>query len=190
MRIVARAVGRNRCVNMSKLAEGGFNKIFLLTMDDGYEAIARIPMPIAGTSGLTTASEVATMDYLRNHLHIPVPRVFWWDSRLDESNSVGAEYIVMEKIQGDTLGQRWLSLSTRELGEVIREIVEFESRLFSAAFPKFGSLYYTEHLEEKLRVNEIEGKFCVGPLADNLFWKEERDQMTLDRGPCLFFIVN
>lgn len=36
MRIAAMAVERNRCVNIIKITEGGFNKIFLLTMDDGY----------------------------------------------------------------------------------------------------------------------------------------------------------
>ena len=56
MRIAAIAVGRHKCVDMLKVTEGGFNKIFLLTMDDGYEVIARIPTPIAGPPHYMTAS--------------------------------------------------------------------------------------------------------------------------------------
>lgn len=51
-----------KCVCIIKM-EGNFNKAFLLTMDDGNEAIAKIPCPNAGTSMLTTASEVATLEF-------------------------------------------------------------------------------------------------------------------------------
>jgi hypothetical protein len=47
-RVAANAVNRDRCIRMVKMAEGGFNKAFLLTMDDGNEVVARIPTPIAG----------------------------------------------------------------------------------------------------------------------------------------------
>jgi hypothetical protein len=47
---------------MDKIAEGGSNKIFRLTMDNGMSVIARIPMPSAGSAFHTIASEVATMD--------------------------------------------------------------------------------------------------------------------------------
>lgn len=50
---------------MTKLAEGYFNKTFWLIMDNGSVAIARIPHPIiAGPKYHTTASEVATMDFV------------------------------------------------------------------------------------------------------------------------------
>lgn len=55
----------HRCVSISKLAEGGFNRVFRLIMDDGSVAIARIPNPNAGPPFKTTASEVATMDFVR-----------------------------------------------------------------------------------------------------------------------------
>jgi aminoglycoside phosphotransferase (APT) family kinase protein len=38
---------------------------------------------------------VATMDFLRNALDVPVPRVLAHSSTVD--NSVGAEYIIMER---------------------------------------------------------------------------------------------
>ena len=195
MRTAAKAVGRDRCVDITKLAEGGFNKIFLLRMDDGYEVIARIPTPVAGPPHYTTASEVATMDFLRTRLDIPTPKVFAWASRVGDDNPVGAEYIIMEKMQGESLASRWLSLSTEELTEVIKKVVDIESRLFSARFSEHGSLYYKEDLEEKVRENKsneqngvdlLSDRFGVGPIADRTFWAEGRDQIVVDRGPCLF----
>lgn len=49
---------------MTKLAEGGFNKVFRLVMDNDSIVIARIPNPNAGPPFKTTASEVATMDFV------------------------------------------------------------------------------------------------------------------------------
>lgn len=62
--IAAKSVGANKCVAMTKLAEGSFNKTFRLTMDNGSAVIARLPHPIAGPKYYTTASEVATMDFV------------------------------------------------------------------------------------------------------------------------------
>ena len=47
MRIAAKAVGRDKFVDMVKVTEGDFTKVSLFTMDDGSEVIARIPTPIA-----------------------------------------------------------------------------------------------------------------------------------------------
>lgn len=63
-RIAAKSIGAKTCVSMIKLAEGGYNKVFRLVMDNGSVAIARIPCPNAGPAFKTTASEVATMDFV------------------------------------------------------------------------------------------------------------------------------
>lgn len=63
-RIAAESIGAKTCVSMTKLAEGEYNKVFRLVMDNGSIAIARIPCPNAGPAFKTTASEVATMDFV------------------------------------------------------------------------------------------------------------------------------
>ena len=60
----AKSVGARVCVSMIKLAEGGFNKVFRLIMNDGKVVIARIPNPNAGPGFRTIPSEVATMDFV------------------------------------------------------------------------------------------------------------------------------
>ena len=62
--IAAKCVGSQPCVQLSKLPEGSFNKTFLFTMSDGKEVVAKLPCPNAGLAHFTTASEVATMDFV------------------------------------------------------------------------------------------------------------------------------
>lgn len=64
LQVSAQAIGARSCVKVEKLSEGNFSKVFLISMDDGRELIAKLPNPNAGRPHFTTASEVATMDYL------------------------------------------------------------------------------------------------------------------------------
>jgi hypothetical protein len=63
-KVASKAVGSDLGMDLTKLPEGYFNKVFLMAMDDGKEVIAKIPNPNAGRPHLTIASEVATMDYV------------------------------------------------------------------------------------------------------------------------------
>jgi hypothetical protein len=62
--VTAEAVGSARCVSVEKLPDGNYNKTFLLTMDNGAQAEAKLPNLNAGRPHLTVASEVATMDFV------------------------------------------------------------------------------------------------------------------------------
>ncbi|KAF3899222.1 Mitochondria protein Fmp29 [Trichophyton interdigitale] len=165
------------------MAEGGFNKVFLLTIDDGSEVVARIPTPIAGPRGLTTASEVATMRFLRETLHIPVPRVLAYSPTSD--NPVGAEYILMERLRGEALGPKWLSLSKTDMVDLMTQIARIEKKIFDFKFPAYGSLYHRHDIPKESRVDfEVDGgDFCIGPICKRQFWHGERADMELDRGP-------
>ncbi|KAF3479945.1 phosphotransferase [Arthroderma uncinatum] len=182
-RVAAEAAGRPRCSQIIKLAEGGFNKIFLLTMDDETEVIARIPTPIAGPRHYTTASEAATMQCLRDSLHIPVPRILAYASTTD--NPVGAEYIIMERLHGESLGSRWLSFSTAQTADLMTQIAKIEGKIFKFKFPAYGSLYHRRDIPAESRVDfpSEGGDFCVGPICKRQFWHGERADMQLDRGP-------
>jgi hypothetical protein len=43
--------------------EGGFNRVFIFTLNNAKQLVARLPFPLAGPTKLTTASEVATIRY-------------------------------------------------------------------------------------------------------------------------------
>ncbi|KAB8222899.1 hypothetical protein BDV33DRAFT_228987 [Aspergillus novoparasiticus] len=83
--------GARRCVNIEKLADGMHNKAVRFTMDNGFQAVGKVPNLNAGKPHFTTASE------MKNVMGTPVPKVFSWSSTAD--NTVGAEYILMENIQ-------------------------------------------------------------------------------------------
>jgi hypothetical protein len=65
-RLAAEAVGANICVKIKKYPDGMYNKAMLLTMDNGTQVVAKVPNPNAGKPHFTTASEVATMDFVRS----------------------------------------------------------------------------------------------------------------------------
>ncbi|KFX95015.1 hypothetical protein O988_06034 [Pseudogymnoascus sp. VKM F-3808] len=146
--IAAESVSRQRVSHMKKLAEGGFNRVFLLKMDDGFEVIAMIPYHIAVPKHFTTESEVATLDFLQLK-GVPVPRVYAWSSKSD--NAVG------ESTTGD------------ELHGVGKEAV-------ALPIDAYGSLYYKENLPSHLQADiyasgtpdesDDAKRFCVGPTAD------------------------
>src|SRR5882757_9010875 len=91
-------------ISLGKFAEGGFNRIFQANCKNGRQVLARLPYPSTVPRHYTIASEMAAMEYLRLN-QIPVPRVYGWSSTV--SNAVGAEYIIMEKLEGTTLGDIW-----------------------------------------------------------------------------------
>lgn len=75
-RLAAAAVDRSAgdVLRLEKLAEGGFNRSFLLTMRGGFQMVARIPYSVTEPKHLLVASEVATIDFLRSR-DFPVPKI-------------------------------------------------------------------------------------------------------------------
>ena len=63
--VAAESVGAARCISIEKYPDGMFNKAYLMSMDNGQEVVAKVPNPNAGMPHFTTASEVATMNFVR-----------------------------------------------------------------------------------------------------------------------------
>ncbi|RAK99971.1 uncharacterized protein BO80DRAFT_456099 [Aspergillus ibericus CBS 121593] len=148
-------------------------------MDNGREVIAKLPNPNAGRPHFTTASEVATLDFLRNVLSLPVPRVYAWSSRASE-NPLGAEYILMEKQAGVVLTEVWDTIKAKQKVQILDQVIDIERRLATTGFSKFGSLYYRDDLPENSDAtsslsrdatgNEVQSdKFGIGPVARLIF---------------------
>jgi hypothetical protein len=97
-RITATAVDRSTSdvETFLKVAEGGSYRTIQVIFRDGLQVITRLPYPSTKPAALGTSSEVATMDFLQRH-GVTIPKVHAWGST--PSNSVGAEYMIMEKVQ-------------------------------------------------------------------------------------------
>ncbi|EFQ99332.1 phosphotransferase enzyme family protein [Nannizzia gypsea CBS 118893] len=192
LRVAATALGSNSCTKILKVSEGQHSKVFQLTMDNGHEVIAKLPNPNAGRQHFITASEVATMDFLRNALHFPIPKVYAWSSKSD--NSVGAEYIIMEKQSGIMLGDVWTTMKGKQKASIVQQVVEFEKTLTSTKFTKIGGLYYKEDLHTSSKRDSplyVDGngndvysaEFEIGPTNHRSFFDFGKGGLDIDCGP-------
>ncbi len=126
------------------------NRVFLLEFDTGAQAIARIPTSLSGPAHYGTASEVATMDFLRLHLGFPIPRILAWSSHAAETE-VGAEFILMEKAHGVVLSDIYPGLNTTEMVDLAKKMATWDTKLRDVRFQfnRYGSLYYKRDVAEK-----------------------------------------
>lgn len=128
---------------LRKLSEGGFNRIFEITMNDGVQVVARLPYPSTQPKGIAIAREVATIELVRAN-GIPAPKIL--DYSMTSNNPVGSEYIIMEKITGQALGSLWYDLSEKQRVKLVGEVVKVEAKMFAIELPANGSIYKREDL--------------------------------------------
>lgn len=120
---------------------------------------------------------------VRKHTSIPVPRVLAWSS--NNSNAVGAEYIIIEKAAGVLLFQVWDSITESDQLQLIRNLTQIEAQLLAIYFPIYRGLYLrTDNIEQLSRPldDELGLSFCIGPSCD----REYNPDLSLDfdKGPC------
>ncbi|TFK89946.1 hypothetical protein K466DRAFT_544331 [Polyporus arcularius HHB13444] len=187
----------------SRALVGSNNKIYRLTFSDGREAIARLPCPLAGPPHLLIASEVATMEFARELLALPVPKVLAWCSRA-ESTSVGAEFIIMEVAQGVELDSAWQSLDLGQRLNLVEDLARIQSKFLALRFTHHGSLYLKADVEGVPHTTDVfadpasipdsqRQKYAIGPSVDWELWRGTRKQLDTYRGPwkdCLSHITD
>lgn len=196
-RVVAKSVGLQSTdiILFTKIAEGGSYRIFEATFRDGLKVIARLPYPSTIPREYSIASEVATMEFLHDH-GVPTPKVFDWSS--SASNSVGSEYIIMERVQGKELADTWYTMTFQERMAVVENIVDIERILFGIQFPANGSLFFKDSLGVEVKRVDIPennsvkdvSKFCIGPSTEYLWWYQKRNELAVNRGPCEYPYLN
>ncbi|KAI6042363.1 protein kinase subdomain-containing protein PKL CAK Fmp29 [Pisolithus marmoratus] len=184
-RLAAESVNRSPddIIDLKKLAEGGFNRTFLITMCGGFQMVARIPYPATVPKYLAVASEVATMALLRSS-GLPIPDVYGYSPTPD--NAAETEYIFMELVEGTNLSGMWFGLGEGDIVSISRQLAELESKMMSIALPAGGSLYYTKDLEKVVGRPGIplkDDRFCIGPDTRLPLWYGRRSQLGIDRGP-------
>ncbi|KAJ0424437.1 kinase-like domain-containing protein [Aspergillus carlsbadensis] len=169
------------CLSVSKLPEGNFNKAFLATMRDRNQVVIKIPNLNAGPAHYTTASEVATMQYVRDRLRIPVPKVLAFCSKASDSD-LGAEYIVMQKAPGIELGQKWDGLKAREKLSIVKQVAAITSTLAQSLFPCHGALYKRQDLTASESII-VDDEFVIGPTIGRAWFDDRRGDVDVPRGP-------
>ena len=72
IKVATKALGLDpsACIHVAKLPEGEYSKALLLTMGDERQIVAKLPNPNAGRAFYVTASEVATMAFVRRYIYL------------------------------------------------------------------------------------------------------------------------
>ncbi|KAJ7641305.1 hypothetical protein FB45DRAFT_976157 [Roridomyces roridus] len=173
-------------VGFKKLDEGGLNRVFLVTLNTGFQLVARIPYSYSFQMNLSylVASEAATMSFLRAK-GLPIPEIYAYSFTSD--NPAETEYMLMEYVDGDDLARSWFHLKEDDIEEFMLELTQFESKLMSISFPAGGSIYYTSDLQilcgdEGIPLEDDE-QFCIGPDLSAPMWYGRRAQLDVFRGP-------
>ncbi|KAF2718814.1 hypothetical protein K431DRAFT_322140 [Polychaeton citri CBS 116435] len=171
-RIACQALETGVRSSFEKIGEGNFNKAC-------SEVIAQAPHPNAGPRLLTTASEVATMEFARAQM------IAW--SATDQ-NSAGIEYIILEEAKGASLHEVWDQLTPRAKLDIIQGIVDLEKKMLSVSFTKADSLYFSDEkvagrepaegiCDSPKLVDRVRARFCIVPITRRDHWMKERESM-------------
>jgi hypothetical protein len=163
------------------LPGGGFNKVYTVSASgdndgdgDGEDVASQLPYIFRVTLPVEpfykTASEVATISYVREHTHLPVPRIIAHSPIAD--NELGFEWMLMEKIPGVFFGKymRWIWRQRKERrGWWQRYFKKLQDR---CTFDVIGNLYFREDLLDKCvrMVSTTDERFVIGPIVTGFMY--------------------
>ncbi|KND89254.1 hypothetical protein TOPH_06170 [Tolypocladium ophioglossoides CBS 100239] len=182
------------CVALYQVTSGLNNVVRLLEFSDRSRWAARVQIKTTGNAELET--EVATMQYIKEHSDLAVPRVFAY--ALDENNPAAVAYMLIEVLPGivamDALGGYEVHrgvIPTQYRRQFYRSVATCHVQITSLRLPKIGTI-----------VRNREGEYESGPLpgiggpfntaaaffeawADNVKfkWDNETIGRMMQRGP-------
>ncbi|ELR07874.1 hypothetical protein VC83_08263 [Pseudogymnoascus destructans] len=81
---------------------------------------------------LTSLSEASTMQFIRQHTSIPVPRI------ICSFTHKGRAYIVMERIHGDMIGRGWTSRADESKAKILSQLKDMVADMRKIAPPNLA----------------------------------------------------
>jgi aminoglycoside phosphotransferase (APT) family kinase protein len=124
--------------------QGAFNKIYLVRCPRGganeKSFVFRVSLPV--DPGFKVSSDVATMNFMRDHTKAPVPRVLAFDPSHD--NELGFAWTIMEMMPGRPLCEQWRYMTWTQKVALAKSIAEIVAQMFRHKFRGIGNLYRTE----------------------------------------------
>lgn len=122
-------------------AAGTFNRLYSISGKDWVNTyIFRVSIPVEPF--YKTESEVATMEYIRQHSTIPVPRVYAFSS--SDANELGFEWILLEMINGIPIREAWSKMSEAARFALFTELAEHTKGLLQLRFSELGNIYFSD----------------------------------------------
>lgn len=164
-------------VTATFFAENVFNRFYTITASPSSASASSSSSQYIFRTALSvepshkTASEVATLGYLRSHTSIPVPEVLAYDA--SSSNELGFEYMLTTKLSGVSLDDAWPCLTPASKTAITEQVTQYILQLRKyCRFDYIGSLYHAwEALGEDAAVKPTrDDKFVLGPLVTPHFY--------------------
>jgi aminoglycoside phosphotransferase (APT) family kinase protein len=123
--------------------QGAFNRVYLIRCPRGGEGersfVFRTSLPV--DPGFKVASDVATMNFVRNHTDAPVPRVLAFDP--SHKNEIGFAWTIMEMMPGRPLIEQWRYMTWEQKESLVRRVAEIWSQIFRHKFGGIGNIYHS-----------------------------------------------
>jgi aminoglycoside phosphotransferase (APT) family kinase protein len=163
---------------ISFFAEGAFNKLYAVDCTKG-RFIFRVALPVAPKA--KTLSEVATLAFVQAKTTIPVPSVIAYDANL--TNALGFEWILMSRLDGQCLRERWHDLSWLKKELLVRQVADFTAQLNRLQQSGLGSIYLTYQAASDDEDTVTDQSFQVGQAVQPTFFMEDHVRLPIYRGP-------
>ncbi|KAJ5155193.1 kinase-like domain-containing protein [Penicillium capsulatum] len=163
------AVSGAQSITHCEKDESGVNRVLTFTLDDGQRVEARLPFKIAGPERLTTASEVATVQFLQKKTTIPIPHILEWSD--DATNQIGSEYIIARSPTGTSLLEKWPSMTAEEQAKCINALFQKLKDMVDFDFPAYGSIYFSnQSVPSSATLQPVDEEFSIGPHCGEMWW--------------------
>lgn len=144
--------------NISHINRGYNNRVYNLSASDGREYILRLSGRF--WTRYKTENEVAALVYIKKLCKsIPVPKILGYCTDKEKSG-VNAEYILMEKLEGEPLECIWSDLDSDKKLDMITQVADIVSKIQSLSFSSIGSF----QLERES--SKSSPKLCINPEAE------------------------
>ncbi|KAF4341172.1 altered inheritance of mitochondria 9 mitochondrial [Fusarium beomiforme] len=170
MRTAIQTIFHTENVQVKHFAEGCFNKLYEVHVDDQAPLLLRIALPVDPQK--KTLSEVATLQWAATITDIPIPKVIHFDASRD--SLVSYEWILMSKLAGSRLEDTWHHLGLLQKTDTVRQIASFIASLFRVKFSSIGNIYPPVCASDLPR---------PGPMVSTCFFYGPINKSDINRGP-------
>ncbi|CAK7232983.1 hypothetical protein SCUCBS95973_008442 [Sporothrix curviconia] len=148
------------CEALGNTTNGLNNMARLLRFTDGVLWVARIAMRASTADTVKLRSEVDTMRWIREQSSLPVPEIFASECEIGEHNTVGAPFVLMSFVPGNTAMDAGGGYETHHgiipaahRAQFYRAVAACHVQMTSLRLPKIGTVRRTP-----------EGTFEAGPI--------------------------
>lgn len=133
------SLGLSDKVRVRLFNAGAYNVLYKLSSKDPLFPPLLVRIACNEIASNRMDSEVATMEFVRAHTTIPVPKVYAYDS--SRQNSIGAPWILLERFEAETYASVEHTLSSSQQEGIGKQIAEWTHQLRGLSFDKIGCLY-------------------------------------------------